>query len=56
MAPKKRTSTGEIKTTFDTLSVARVGNDQNFKGKIMTKSGLMILACTSTHFMFLAYK
>ena len=56
MPPKKRTSSGEIKTNFDALNVASVGSEQSFKGKVMTKSGLMILGCTSTYFMLLAYQ
>ena len=53
MAPKKRNSTGAIKGTFVDVNSVKAGQVVSVKGKVMTKSGLMILDCTSI-FLFLS--
>jgi hypothetical protein len=49
MAPKKRKSTGEIKTNFVALSDVKPGQVVSVKGKVMTKTGVMIFGCTSSY-------
>ena len=44
MAPKKRTSTGTVKTAFVEIKDVRPGQTVSVKGKVMSKSGTMILA------------
>ena len=44
MAPKKRTSSGTVKTAFVEIKDVRPGQTVSVKGKVMSKSGTMILA------------
>ena len=51
MAPKKRTETRALKGTFKALSNVKAGQVVTVKGKVMTKSGVMVFDCTSTYFI-----
>ena len=43
MAPKKRSSTGSVKTAFVEIKDVKPGQTVSVKGKVMTKSGTMTL-------------
>ena len=43
MAPKKRTSTGSVKTAFVEIKDVKPGQTVSVKGKVLSKSGTMTL-------------
>ena len=43
MAPKKRSSTGSVKTAFVDIKDVRPGQIMSVKGKVLSKSGTMTL-------------
>ena len=53
MAPKKRTSTGTVKTAVQKIRALTPNEATSVTGKIMTKTGSMFLGCEHIYFFSL---
>ena len=51
MAPKKRTSTANVKNALVKLKTVKEGQIVSVQGKIMSKTGVMICGCPMFCFM-----
>ena len=50
MVPKKRTSTGAVKSAFVAVKNVKDGQTVSVKGKVMRKSGILNFDCKKSYF------
>ena len=53
MAPKKRTSTGAVKSAFVAIKNVKDGQTVSIKGKVLSKSAVVSFGCKLCLFVFL---